>query len=337
MLMRGWQVWFAAALLASAGALAIAYRPRTPPANERVTLAAAAVPSGAVVVLAQEAGLFGDEGLDIDLIYTPSGKDALAELMAGRVQYAAAADTPIAIAIMRDAQLRVLCTLGASVDQVAVVARVDRGISVPGDLAGKRVGLLSGSNAEYMLDTLLDYHGVPQSEVRRVDMSPDRLPRALREGSIDAVSVWSPIYEMITRESPDELKTFTGAGIYRWTWNLVGSAVRRPEVEHRMLRALAAAAARIERDPRGAAALLSDRMGVPPAQLIGAWSQTALHPRLDQSMLLSLESQARWAVTKGYTQRLDVPNLLRSIDPLPLAGVAPERITLVHPAVTVGP
>jgi len=98
--------------------------------------------------------------------------------------------------------------------------RRDRGIEAPEDLRGKKVGVTKGTNAEFFLDPFLVYRRLPREEITLVDLKPEELLPALREGSIDAASTWNPHAIRLQRELGENGVTFTEDQIYTWFWNL---------------------------------------------------------------------------------------------------------------------
>ena len=300
-------------------------------------IATAAVPFNAALVQARLDGSFAAAGLDVTWIHCESGRQALAELAAGRCDIAAAADAAVALEITRGASVRLLSSLASCVDQTSVIVRRDRGIADPVDLAGRRLALLLGSSADYMLDTLLELRGVPVNAVQRIDAPPGEWARMLRAGEVDGVVAWPPQADRIGKDLGGLVQHFNSGGIYRWNWLLVSASGPRPpgmeEAERRLLRVLVDASTAIRQEPERAAQRLATQLGSTPADLLEAWKDIHLATRLDQSLLMSLESQARWAMAKGYAPPGAVPNLLRIIDPVPLSSVAPGNVSLIHPAV----
>jgi NitT/TauT family transport system substrate-binding protein len=51
---------------------------------------------------------------------------------------------------------------------------------------------------------------------------------------------------------------------------------------------------------------------------------------LNQSLLLTLEDQTRWAIKNHLTARPDMPNYLNSLYLDGLKAVKPESVTVIH-------
>jgi NitT/TauT family transport system substrate-binding protein len=302
-------------------------------APERLVLSFSEQPLSAQVYVAEARGLFAREGLDVTLLRRSSGKAALDDLVAGRADVATASETPILFAALDERRICILSTIAVTERNLALVGRRDRGLLGPEDLRGKRVGVSPRTNSEFFLDVLLIYSWMRSDELTIVDLAPEQMVPALAAGRVDAVSVWEPHLSEAQRRLGRNAVTFTGQGIYRWTWNLVTGrelARQRPEAMRRLLRALAAATREIAAEPAAARLLVAERLGLPPAQLADIWSKYQFDLQLDQSLLLNLEGQTRWAMRKRYADRPTLPNYLDSICPEALVAVAPSAVTLIH-------
>jgi ABC-type nitrate/sulfonate/bicarbonate transport system substrate-binding protein len=84
-------------------------------------------PALGLLLIAQEQGFFDAEGVEVVHCDYPSGREALAALLAGEVDLAAAYETPVAIRVFDAPGLRILTTLHSSNHRTRVVARTDHG------------------------------------------------------------------------------------------------------------------------------------------------------------------------------------------------------------------
>ena len=107
-----------------------------PQRHEKLVLGTVHLPALGLVYIAQAKGYFARHGLEVEPRRFTTGRDALAALAAGEVDVATALETPVVLRAGRDASLRILTTLHVSVGSTRLVARADRGIAAPADLAG---------------------------------------------------------------------------------------------------------------------------------------------------------------------------------------------------------
>lgn len=304
---------------------------RPQPSLPRVQLITTRAPFSAAALLADSRGWFRAAGVDVTLVERSSGRSALAELTDGQGDFATAAETPIMFALMKSTPLKVIATLGVSFDNTTLVGRRDRGIESSDNLPGHRIGYAPGTNSQYFLDTFLEYRGHKQDSVERIPLKPDEMLKALTDGKVDVIACWSPLNHYALEALGDNGQELRIGAIYRWSWNLVArdEAVANGPLAAPIINALIRATAEIVRDPHGCARELSPRLGMPADKLAEVWKQTSFDVTLDQSLLLNLEQQARWAMASGLTDQKEVPNFLGAVSSTALRSIDPEIVTLV--------
>jgi ABC-type nitrate/sulfonate/bicarbonate transport system substrate-binding protein len=300
---------------------------------EKITLALSMLPHASLVHVAVAKGYFAGEGLEVTLQPHQFGKPALDAMLAGKADLATCADTPLVFAVLKGQQISVLATIAGATRNTAVVARKDAGISTPRDLAGKRVGVSRGTNGEFFLDTLLVRHGVDRESVHLVDLSPADMPDALAKGEVDAVAIWNPIIFDLQRLLGDRVLTFYADDIYFETFDVVARmefAKQRPGAAKSVLRALLRAEALVRDHPDEARRATAAALKQDLAQIDATFGQFDFRVRLEQSLLVLMEEEARWAIRSGLVPRQDMPNLLTSLETEPLLAVKPAAVQLVR-------
>ena len=103
-----------------------------------------------------------------------------------------------------------------------------------------------------------------------------------------------------------------------------------PQRVRRALDALADAVATIEEQPADAQALIARAIGMQPQQLAASFRAGDYTLSLDQSLLLSLDDQTRWAMKRGLIAAGPVPNYLDAIDVRPLSMAQPAAVKLIR-------
>ena len=176
--------------------------------TEKVTIAHSTIPYAALAQIAQIQGLFHQEGLNATPQLYAYGKPALEAVIEGTADFATVAETPVMLAIMNGAQLSILATIQVSKRSHAIVARRDRGIVAIEDLKGRRIGLTSGTSADFFLDAFLLTREIFRKDVQVINLQPNQLAVALEKGDVDAVSTWAPYLMQIQKRSGDRGITF---------------------------------------------------------------------------------------------------------------------------------
>ena len=298
---------------------------------EKITIANASQPIGGLVYIAVAKGYFENEGLDVTLRPHTSGKDALATMLVGKANLAMTAETPIMHAVLKGEQLYTIATIGTSGENIAVVGRIDKGISMPAALKGKKIGVSLGTNGEFFLEVFLIIQEILRSEVDIVNLDPVEMFDALVKGEVDAVSTWEPHVGRLQKKLADNGISFYGKEIYKFTWNLAGKRAfieKNPETIKKVLRAINKAAIFTRKNPDDSRKILADQFRILGANFDKVWDKLDLSVSLDQAFLLSLEDQARWAIKNKYTDITEVPNFLDALYLDGLEAVNREAVTV---------
>src|SRR5678816_183154 len=131
-------------------------------------------------------GFYKEVGLDVTLVQG-NGSGNTAQLVAnGRSQLAYADAVAVSQLIAKGAPMKVVSTIYQS-NPNAVMALKKTGIKSVKDLAGKKVGVPSGSSQTTMLPLLLKSNNLKESDITMIDMPVSSMVPALLQGQMDAV------------------------------------------------------------------------------------------------------------------------------------------------------
>jgi NitT/TauT family transport system substrate-binding protein len=131
-------------------------------------------------------GFYRDAGLDVTLVQG-NGSGNTAQLVAnGRSEIAYADAVAVSQLIAKGAPMKVLSTVYQS-NPNEVSALKKTGIKSIKDLAGKKVGVPSGSSQTTMLPLLLKANNLMESEVNLINMPPTAMVPSLLQGQVDAI------------------------------------------------------------------------------------------------------------------------------------------------------
>jgi ABC-type nitrate/sulfonate/bicarbonate transport system substrate-binding protein len=305
-----------------------------PEIKKSISLGLALQPTSALAIIAMDQGFFKEENLMIETRSYPSGKRALHEgLLPGEVDIAISADIPIMLQAFKDKQLRILTAVGATSDVNMIVARRDGGITVPSDLKGKRIATQKASAVHYFLHLFLRKHTISEQEVTSSFMKAEQLPKALADGTIDAFSMREPYIGEALKLLGDKAVTFSAPGIYPQTDMVVTRRQfiqNNPKVITDLVQALLAAERFAKDKPEQAADILAKRLGADRKLIAKLWPNLHLSVSLHQSLVLLLESQARWALREGLVDGEEIPDYAAHIHPDALNHLNPEAVTVLR-------
>lgn len=294
-------------------------------------------------LVAEQEGLFAAAGLTVSVTRNLSGRDNLRQLLAGEVDFALMALTPLVLHQLQrtappdDQTPVILASLVHTVHITQVVAIAGRGIAHPADLSGRRVGLMPGTNAELLWWLFAAYHGLDPDQVEQRNFPVSALPAALLAGVIDAAVLWEPWTARLHARLGADLLLLPGSDIYTAKWILVttrGLVRRQPAQCRAVLAAYRAAIGRIDQDPAAALALYAATVGIAPALLDPFTALFGLS--LDWSLLATLQQEVAWARAVGVVPAGTATDLLSWLEPAPLRALAPTLVR-VPAALPAGP
>lgn len=284
------------------------------------------------VVIAEAEGYFKSEGLALRIVDCSIGRLCLKQLLDGQAHLATVADSPIVFASLSNDRFVVLATMTTNRNDSKIVSRKSSGIRTPADLAGRRVGVFVGTSAHYFLDLVTLLNGVDPARVSLVNLAPEAAAAALVAGQVDALVVFEPYAHAAVRALRDDAQVLSNKRVYEQTWNIVaakGITGARDRELQAMLRALGRADRFIHEQPTRAKAIMRERTGLDEAGVEWLWADLAFKLTLEQSLLNTLEGQARWALRNGHASGR-APNYLDRLYPGPLERVRPGAVTVVR-------
>jgi NitT/TauT family transport system substrate-binding protein len=317
-------------------AVSCAPEPSAPPPKElmsSVTMGVGMAPLASLAILADAEGLFAREGVTVSVRKFASGKLALDALLAGEVQVATAAVTPVVFSSFKRRDFSIVASIGSSGNDTHIIGRKDRGIVRPQDLRGRRIATQEASAVHFFLHMFLLKHGLKEKDVAIRGMAPDDFPQALARGEVDACAMREPLISRTLALLGDKAVVFEEPELYVEHYNLLvrnRSLDTRPEMVHHLLRALLAAETFAKNQPRRAMATVARAFAMDEVAVQRLWPCLNLRVRLDQTLLLALEDQARWAMEGHLVEFTAMPNYLQFLRLDAMLSVKPSAASIIR-------
>ena len=319
--------------------------------RDTVRIAGSAWVGDAPTWVADRQGLFNrgrpDDAPIIEVDRHGSGLEALMHLLAGEAQFALAATTPTAMALIgaldgddpASSDLVVLGSVALSNQSHYVIAPSGNGIDSPQDLAGKRVGVMFGTSSHYGWSRFSGFHGLDVAGVELIDTPVAAMAEALQREELDAAVIWQP-WDLALREAlDDEVTILPMRMLYTANWLLLSSrefVATQPEVVKRVLGGYITAIDMIDAKPERAMALHAEATGRDGADLLEPASKILWRLGMNWSVLVNLGTQFEWLATWPQFDALTIPEPGQYLHGEPLRQVAPERVTLPGYLLTSG-
>ncbi len=298
---------------------------------QKITVAYTYQPQSTLVHIAVAKGYFAEEGLDVQPLMHTYGKAALQSVLEDKADFATVAETPVMFNVLKGEKIFVIANIEASAMNNAIVARKDAGINATGDLKGKRIGFTPGTTSEFFLDSLLTANGLTRKEIQPVALKPDEMQGAVMTKKVDAVSTWNYPLTLINRQLGADGTILYDREIYTEMFNIAARqefVQKNPETVKRFLRALIKAENFVAKNPDEAQTIMSVATKIDKSLIQDVWNAFNYHVVLDQTLLITLEDETRWAMKNKLTDRTVMPDYLSFIHLDSLREIKPEAIKM---------
>ena len=324
-----WRWLRAAALAAALGGLGFGSA-AAPPLTIAVAVSRTNLSLPLYVAKAQ--GLFAAEGVDVSFVQCLGGVRCMAEVTSGRADLGTASEIVGALQSFQRTDFALVATFVGSRKDVKLLTRESSGIDSWADLSGKRIATVKGSSAQYYLDAALLFNDVAPQSIELVLMQPEQIGPALAAGKVDAGAIWEPFAFEAQRLLGGNATQLPVERLYTTTFNLYvmrDTLQRRQAQVVKVLRALERAEAFIAAHPAQAQATLRAALQMDQAFIDAVWGDYDYRLTLSQSLVSTMEAQARWAVRSGHVPPGSMAvNMLDIIELAPLRQVAPAAVTI---------
>ena len=316
-------------------ALIFIFKPQTPIPPEHLeplTIATGPPDLSALTLIADENGYFEKYGLNVTLIETPSGFDAMTELLAGTADLAYAAEYVGVRTSIDSPDIRIIAST-MKADTISIIARPDRGILVPTDLKGKTIALQKGTIAEFYLGRYLAGNGIDPLEVTLLYLPTLGVAESVVRGDADAAVIWQPFVYQIEQQLGPNSTTWSVQGGQRYYWVTFTreDVIRdRPDMIRQYLRALDDAETYLYSHEPQAKAIVRMRANTTDEYLNTTWATNWFVLSLDQGLIPTMEEEARWMTEQNMTGGKTPPSYLDMVYQDAMREVKPSAVTIIR-------
>jgi len=283
--------------------------------------------------IALDQGYFTDEGLTVTLKDMSDGKLAFDGLLKGECNFAVNGAPPIvSLADSAHGNFRILATVMADDDAARIIARRDRGILLPQDLKGKRIGVKQGIIGHFFLDLFVMKHGLGQNDITQIFMDSDKFQPALIAGEIDGFAMTNKMVNAAARTLGEQATVFAEPGL-----NIIyGILTTRTDIPldlkaaPQVLKALVRAEEFAKREPAAAKAMVAKAFTLSEQEIGDIWVRTTIEVALANSLFVNLEDQYKWMVERGVIPADSTfPNFLSVVEPSYLSAIKPNSVSVI--------
>lgn len=162
-----------------------------------------------------ERGIFAKHGLDAKVLLYPSGVEMINGLLNDAHDVNVMASVPFLSGIARGLPLVLIGhnqgdPLTTSYQAYSSIVATGFKEGDTKALAGKKIGLPRGTSAESYVLGVLAQSGLKPSDVTLVNIAPGNVVTALRQGDVQAISIWEPMASTAVLRIPGAVRVISG-------------------------------------------------------------------------------------------------------------------------------
>ncbi|MCR9087698.1 MAG: ABC transporter substrate-binding protein [Rhodobacteraceae bacterium] len=298
---------------------------------EELTFAWTPNPQTPQVDVAIEKGYFEEAGLDINYVAFRTGREGFEAMLGGQVDVTFMAEFPAAVGALTGQDFGIIGDLARFTGSRVIVNTSGGEVSIPTDLAGKKIGTTLGTNVNFYLDQILTDAGI---EAELVSAAPPDLVPAVARGDVDAIVPFPSFYSAARTTLGENYGELRVPG-YQVHYILSASPEMindRPDVLEAFMGALAKADADVQADPAAAMAAVSASMtgAMSPEELAVMWQDVDIGLNLKTGLAELLVAEADWILAQGVVkgEALTLEDMLGNFAPDALMAVMPDAVSL---------
>lgn len=301
--------------------------------KEKVTLGISKSFLSVPVYIAKKKGYFSDEGIDITIKEYSSGKLAAKKMFTGEAEISTVADMPVVFNSFKRQDFCVFATFTTSYTFVSLLTRGDTGIKKGIDLKGKRIGTNKGTSSHFYLGVFLADNQISISDVEMIQYKTVDLPDALKNGEVDAISVWQPHTYKTEQLLQDNVKKLQSLEIYRTTFDFAvkkNYAKNHQKTLEKFIKAIIRATTFIQNNKDESQKIIAESLEIDIKTVSTLWDGYNFEISLDQALLVSWDDIGRWSIENNFTKAEIIPNYYDYICLDALDAVKPASINIIR-------
>lgn len=289
-------------------------------------------PYAALVYVAQDRGFFAQNGINLTITDYASATNGLNAALNNKVEMAISSEYAfVATSALKQGNLNIIATIDKA-QSVSIVGRKDRGIENISDLAGKKIGLTFQIAPQFYLARFLALNNIDLQNVSQINVPTTQYVTAIVNGTVDAVVVSDSSIAPIEQQLPNDtvvwsvqntqLLNFVVSGRNDWI-------LQHPYLVTSFLKSLAQAQDYLVNHPAGAQAIVQKRLNITSSAMAEKWSSHQFSLSLDQSLVATMEDEARWMINNNLTNQTVVPDFLNYMYINGLKSVKPDSVNII--------
>lgn len=281
----------------------------------------AAIPS----YVAADQGFWKDHGLEVQLQFFNSGREALDALLANQAEVMSVSETPPMHAVIQGHDIYWVGTV--TQHQEAKLTYNSSVITNAKDIIGKNVATQPGTNSDYYMYLWLENYDIKPEQINIVSMKPPTMVQGILQGEIDAFFAWEPHNYKAYSQAPDSLKNWE-TSLYSGRHSIIMNqdyVKNNPEVVEKLILGFIDAENYIKGNPESAKEIVAKTANMDMVTLDSLWDEYKVSVELDDNILPILNKEAAWANALQRSNQ-EIPNFRTYIYTDALNKLWPDRV-----------
>jgi ABC-type nitrate/sulfonate/bicarbonate transport system substrate-binding protein len=298
--------------------------------NYHVTIAVSKTPLSTPFYVAKSINAFNDTCVKVEYSEVIGGQIAFEKVMNAQVDFGTSSDSVIAFQSLTKHSFVTHTMFVQSDNDVKLITRSSDKIKSTIDLKGKKIGVTKGTASEYLFSTLLAIEGLTMKDVELYHYKPEQLIQGFSNDEVDAIVSWEPFAFQALQSLGKKIKIHDTKSLSTLSFNLISQAADSLLVEKAkcVIQGLNTAINYIASHPEESKEIVINELNLDPAFIDWVWPDYIFKLGLNQSLMLSIKSQATWAVETQMREYSEIRISDNFVDSRALLQVDPGAVNL---------
>jgi len=281
-----------------------------------VSIAVSKSPLSTPFYVAKSINAFKDTCVIVEYDEVIGGQRAFTKVINGETDFGTSSDSVIAFQSLAKKSFVTHAMFVQSDNDVKLMSRSSDEVKSIIDLKGKKIGVTKGTASEYFLSTLLAIDGLSIEDVELHHYKPEQLTNAFIINEVDAIVPWEPFAFNTVTLLNGQIKIHDTKNLNSLSFNLISKKADKRLVEKAkcVIQGLNIAIEFIVSNPEKSKKIVMNELNLTPAFINWVWPDYIFKLGLNQSLILSIKSQAKWAIDMQMSEYNEMPEVDDFVD-----------------------
>jgi len=295
-----------------------------------ISIAVSRTPLSTPFYVAMSIGAFKDTCVTVEYNEVIGGQMAFAKVVNGEVDFGTTSDSVIAFQSLAKKSFVTHAMFVQSDNDVKLMTSPSDKMKSVIELKGKKVGVTKGTASEYFFSSLLAIDGLTIEDVELYHYKPEELINRFINNEVDAIVPWEPFVYNAKQLLDEQIKIHDTKSLSTLSFNLISRSADSLLVEKAkcVIQGLSKAIEYIASHPEKSQKIVMDELNLTPSFIDWVWPDYIFKLGLNQSLILSIKSQATWAVEMQMSEHSEIPNIDAFIDSRAMLQVDPGAVSI---------